>query len=340
MVEVHKIISTMPSFVKRTMAGKKIVVDNQTLNLNSQLLLNNFYKMIDDKICNQTPDQVRSMLDKMVNRFYNEKKIKELCTLSDLSLDCDGVNIPIRIYRPHGISGPMSTLIYYHGGGFVIGTLKMYDYLCAQFCSLCDIQVISVDYRLAPEYKFPIPVTDSIAAYNTLIDNAEKYYINIDKVGVAGDSAGGNLATVVAAELSKVNRTPKFQLLIYPVVKNEPTASFELFKTGFLLEMDDMFWFAHHYIADSDDRTDPLLSPLYFENFDKMPETIMVIAGFDPLRDSNFEYVKKLKDHNVNVHMQLYEEQFHGFYHMPDILPEAFDAVKQSCDTIKEIFKK
>ena len=295
--------------------------------------------MIDDKICNLTPHQAREMLNQMVDKFYNQKKINNLCMLSNDTIQCNDTKIPIRIYRQHNSTGALPTLIYYHGGGFVLGTLKMYDYLCATISFICNIQVISIDYRLAPEYKFPVPVMDSLAAYNQLVEDANKYNIDIKHLGIGGDSAGGNLAAVISAESINKNRVPKFQLLIYPVVKNEPMPSFDLFKKGFLLEVDDMFWFANHYISASDDRTDPLLSPLYYDNFDKMPVTIIVIAGFDPLRDSNFEYAQKLKDNGIKVHMQLHLEQFHGFYHMPDFLPEALDAVKQSCQVINKIFR-
>ena len=115
----------------------------------------------------------------------------------------------------------------------------MYDYLCATFCSKCNIQVISIDYRLAPENKFPIPPLDCIAAYNMLYDNAQQYNIDVHQLAIGGDSAGGNLSTVVTSNAIKSNKCPKFQLLIYPVVKDAESPSFELFKEGFLLETDD-----------------------------------------------------------------------------------------------------
>ena len=340
MVQKHKLIPILPTFVKRMIVGKKVTIDGQTLNLNSQLTLKNFYSMIDDKICNHSPEGARAMLNKIVDSAYSEKEISDLCDTQDQLLKCNDVTVPIRIYRPKNNDNKIPTLVYLHGGGFVIGTLKMYDYLCAQYSSTCNIQVISVDYRLAPENKFPIPVTDCLAAYNKLYDLADNFNIDIKKMAVGGDSAGGNLSTVVASQLIKIDRTPKFQLLIYPVVKEGETPSYELFKEGFLLERDDMHWFANHYVYKDTDRMDPRLSPLYSDNLKQMPPTIMVIAGFDPLRDGGFEYADKLKKFGVEVTMQIYNDQFHGFYHMANILPEALDAVKATCKSINILFDK
>ena len=338
MIEGKTIISLLPSSLKRFLAGEEIKIDNQVLNLNSQLLLKLFYKMIDDKICNLTPNKARAMIDRIINLSYSKKRINKMCNIMNQGLDCNNTTLPIRIYRPHNISKKIPTLIYYHGGGFVIGTLEMYDYLCATFSSQCNVQVISIDYRLAPENKFPIPPLDCIAAYNTLYDNAQQYNIDVHQLAIGGDSAGGNLSTVVTSNAIKSNKCPKFQLLIYPVVKDAESPSFELFKEGFLLETDDMYWFANHYVNKDQDRRDPLLSPMYLDNIDKMPTTIIVIAGFDPLRDEGFEYSKKLKDNGVDVITQVHEDQFHGFYHMNDALPEASIAVDRTCDTIKDLF--
>jgi len=339
MIQIKTFITLLPSFIKRLIVGEKITIDNQTLNLNSQLLLKNFYKLIDDKICNLTPNKAREMIDKFVKISHNSKVLNSLCDIKNDMIDCNNTSLPIRIYRPKGVSANIPTLIYYHGGGFVIGTLDMYDYLCASYSANCNIQVISIDYRLAPENKFPIPVLDCIAAYNTLYDNANHYNIDINFFAVGGDSAGGNLATVVTSDAIKNNKTPKFQILVYPVVKNEITESVNLFKEGFLLESNDMYWFANHYVDQDVDDSDPKISPIYSDNLDKMPDTVIVIAGFDPLRDGAFEYAEKLKNNNVNVITQIHMDQFHGFYHMNDVLPEANIAVKQTCNTINMLFK-
>ena len=339
MIQIKILISLLPHFIKRLLAGKEVTIDNQILNLNSQLLLNFFYKIIDDKISNLTPPQAREMINKFVKMSHNPKILNSMCEINNTTLDCDNIALPIRVYRPKGQIDKCPTLIYYHGGGFVLGTLDMYDYLCASYSMNCNIQVISIDYRLAPENKFPIPVLDCIAAYNILYDNADSYNINRNILAIGGDSAGGNLATVVTSNAIKNNKIPKFQLLIYPVVKNEPTKSVDLFKKGFLLETNDMYWFANHYIDKDVDNSNPQISPIYSDNLHKMPDTIIVIAGFDPLRDGAFEYSEKLKNNGVNIINQIHADQFHGFYHMNDVLPEADIAVKQTCDTISMLFK-
>ena len=323
MIQSSKFIFSLPEFIKRLLVGRKIKIDNQVLNIDSQLLLNQYYKLLDDKICNLTPKKARKMIDKIVTLSYDDNKINELCDIQNKKIKCNSTELPIRIYRPKNNKHKLPTLIYYHGGGFVVGTLQMYDYLCATFSTKCNIQVISIDYRLAPENKFPIPVMDSISAYNMLYDNADDYSIDVDLLAISGDSAGGNLATVVTSDAIKNDRVPRFQLLIYPVVRENKSKSFDLFKEGFLLEAEDMHWFANHYVHEDTDRKDSLLSPFYSDNLHMMPLTIIVIAGFDPLRDEGLEYADKLKSKGVEVILQNYPDEFHGFYHMNDVLPGA-----------------
>ena len=338
MISSPQFLFSLPVFIKRLIAGAKIQIDNQVLNVDSQLLLNQYYKILGGKICNSTPEKARKMVDGVVTLSYNEDKINNLCDIQNKIIKCNSTELPIRVYRPKNNRNKLPTLIYYHGGGFVLGTLQMYDYLCATFSSKCNIQVISIDYRLAPEHKFPLPVTDSISAYNMLYDNANNYNIDITQLGISGDSAGGNLATVVTSDAIKNNRMPRFQLLIYPVVRENESKSFDLFKEGFLLETDDMHWFANHYVHEDTNRKDPLLSPFYSDSLDMMPPSIIVIAGFDPLRDEGLEYADKLKSNGVEVILQNHLDEFHGFYHMNDILPGASFAVNKTCASIKQLF--
>ena len=338
MISSPQFLFSLPVFAKRLIAGRKIQIDNQVLNVDSQLLLNQYYKILGGKISNSTPEEARKMVDGVVALSYSEDKINNLCDIQNKTIKCNSTELPIRIYRPKNNTNKLPTLIYYHGGGFVLGTLQMYDYLCATFSSKCNIQVISIDYRLAPEYKFPIPVTDSISAYNMLYDNASDYNIDINQLGISGDSAGGNLATIVTSDATKNNRIPRFQLLIYPVVRENESKSFDLFKEGFLLETDDMHWFANHYVHEDTNRKDPLLSPFYSDSLDMMPPSIIVIAGFDPLRDEGLEYADKLKSNGVKVILQNHPDEFHGFYHMNDILPGASFAVDKTCASIKQLF--
>ena len=174
MIEGKTILSAIPSPVKRLLVGKKIEIDNQILNLNSQLLLKLFYRATGNKICNLTPKNARIMIDRFVNMFHNQKKLNKMCDISNDILHCNDADLPIRIYRPHNASKIIPTLVYYHGGGFVIGTLDMYDYLCATFSSQCNIQVVSVDYRLAPEHYFPAQLEDGVKVYNALL-NQQNY---------------------------------------------------------------------------------------------------------------------------------------------------------------------
>jgi acetyl esterase len=243
----------------------------------------------------------------------------DIGVLRDITVDGAAGPIKARIYDSvDGANRPC--LIYFHGGGFVIGDLDSHDTLCRQLALDGGFRVIAVDYRLAPEHKFPAAPDDCIAATNYIFRNAAKLGIDPARLATAGDSAGGNLATVVARHAAK-NGGPKisFQLLIYPVTEMiRDKGSRTEFADGYFLTKARMDWFDAHYTGgkfQNDDR----LNPLLFDVPAGIAPAYVVTAGFDPLRDEGREYADKLKAAGVPTVYIDYADQIHGFFNMPAV---------------------
>lgn len=269
--------------------------------------------------------------------------------------------IPIRIYRPdlsghHAarLGGPAGDLppacVFFHGGGFVVGCPDTYDGFCRALARLAGCVVLSVDYRLAPEHPFPGPVDDCVAAFRWIHANATRLGIDPERIVVAGDSAGANLATVVCQQqIVDGDRLPVHQLLIYPSTDFHTVyASRELFCDGFYLTRSLMEWFASCYtgsvsaeapvvestvvespVAESPaaDPLDPRLSPLHFDALHAMPAATVITAGFDPLRDEGEAYVRRLDEAGVSVAARSFDQLTHGFVSMGGIVDAAAHAV-------------
>lgn len=226
----------------------------------------------------------------------------------------DGDSIRLRRYR-HQNAGKNNqpALVFYHGGGYVGGSLESHDLLCQHLAADGQCTVIAVDYRRAPEHPFPTPINDGLAAYRYIASHADKFGIDATRLAVGGDSAGGNLAAVVAQQTKDEAHSPKLQLLWVPWVDmSRERASYELFATGFFLERAKMRWFTEHYIDDEADKTNPMASPI-FGDVKGVAPTVILVAGFDPLRDEGIAYADKLKEAGVKTELTVYETLPHLF---------------------------
>jgi acetyl esterase len=221
---------------------------------------------------------------------------------------------PARVYRPVvGGEARRPGLVFFHGGGFTIGSLDSHDLVCRELASKTGVVVVSVDYRLAPEHPFPAGPEDAIASTRWILANAESLGIAASAVAVGGDSAGGNLATVAAQALRGEPRTPAFQLLLYPVCDfTRPGVSHRYFAEGFVLTKESMDWFEENY-APGVSKTDPRLSPYFAEDLSGMPPALVVTAGFDPLRDEARLYAEAMTKAGVEVEYVCAEGAMHGF---------------------------
>jgi acetyl esterase len=231
--------------------------------------------------------------------------------------------IQVRIYTPEG-QGPFPLFVYYHGGGWVIGDLETADASCRMIANRTGRVVVSVDYRLSPEYKFPIPVEDSYAALQWVSENASSINGNASNLVVGGDSAGGNLAAVVSL-ISKEQNGPDIagQVLIYPVTSlGYDTKSYQEFQQGFGLDRDLMIWFGNYYINNEEDTKNKYAAPLLAEDLSNLPPAFVLTAENDVLRDEGLAYAERLKQAGVKVETIIETGLVHGYFTNMAVFPE------------------
>ena len=250
----------------------------------------------------------------------------------------DGEKIPVRIYTPKG-EGPFPIIVYYHGGGWVLNDIDTCDTSCQMVASLTNRIVVSVGYRLAPEWKFPIPVYDAYDALVWVQNQASMLNGQQDQLTVMGDSAGGNLATTLTL-LSKEMDGPNIsaQVLLYPVTDlNFNTSSYVEFAEGYGLEKKDMEWFANHYLNSDEERNHPYIAPLKAKNLSQVPPTFIIIAENDVLRDEGLAYANRLSELGNNVKTHIAKGLVHSYFTKNDPfhieIKETIEEIRQFLDT-------
>jgi acetyl esterase len=251
-----------------------------------------------------------------------------------------GGELPTRFYRPQDAEGPLPILVYFHGGGYVIGDRDTHDIPCRRLCLGAACLVVSVDYRLAPEFPFPAAVDDAWAATCWVVDHALALGGDPSRVAVGGDSAGGNLAAVVC-HLAKRDGAPRFvhQLLIYPVT--DLTGSMPSHVTlaqGYRLTTELLNWFMMHYIHRDGDRGQLIASPLFAEDFTGLPPALVLTAGYDPLRDEGTAYAAKLRDAGVETELVEYGGMIHGFITMGGVVDDAIESMDVCAAALARVF--
>jgi acetyl esterase len=247
--------------------------------------------------------------------------------------------IGARIYRA-SLASNQPVIVYFHGGGFVIGNLDSHDGTCRRLSHGIGCTVVSVDYRLAPEHVYPAAVDDSYATTKWVAEHADFLKIDKTRIAVAGDSAGGNLAAVVAI-IARDRGGPALchQLLTYPVTDMAfKSESYTSNGTGYFLTKDMMAWFGLQYVPTGHDIEDPLLSPLYHKNLAGLPPATVITAEYDPLRDEGEAYAKKLQDAGVPTKLIRYDGVFHGFFSMNGAVDQADDAHAFAAGEVKKAF--
>lgn len=244
-----------------------------------------------------------------------------------------GGDIPIRIYTPaEAPAAPMPALVYYHGGGWVVGDLDSHDPVCRSLANASACKIVAVDYRLAPEHPWPASPDDCFAATQWVASHADALGVNADQLAVGGDSAGGNLAAAVTQRARAAGGPAiAFQLLIYPALDATLSLpSIEENASGYFLEKVGMEWFYNHYLPDGADPKQPDISPLFADNLTGLPSAYVVTAGYDPLRDEGRAYADKLKAAGVVVDDVLYPTMIHGFFGFQAGVETARGAIKQA----------
>jgi acetyl esterase len=249
--------------------------------------------------------------------------------------------LPIRVYTPPG-DAPMPVLVFFHGGGWVIGSIQTHDRTCRELAMQAGCIVVSVEYRLAPEHKFPAAVEDAYAATDWVVKHAAELGGDSSRVGVGGDSAGGTLAAVSCLMArDRGGPTLVFQLLIYPgtdyVFDDE---SCRQNAEGLLLTVADMHWFMDHYKRDAADEENPYLAPLRAKSLAGLPPALVITGEYDPLRDQGEAYGRRLQADGVKVTLRRYDGLVHGFIGMTAIVDAARVAMEETAATLRQALQE
>ncbi|KWF20972.1 MULTISPECIES: alpha/beta hydrolase [Burkholderia cepacia complex] len=270
-----------------------------------------------------TPEEARGLMLHLARAVRAPEAVVDLHRVEDLTVPGAAGSLRARLYRPSG-ERHLPTVVYLHGGGFVIGDLDTHDNICRELARGANAVVVSVDYRLAPEHRYPAGADDAIAATKWVIANAGELG-GSDVVAVAGDSAGGNLAAVVTQQLHADGISLAAQFLIYPAVAGDRSGfpSFKENGEGYLLDVETIAWFERHYVSDGAHPEDARLAPIHAKNLAGLPPAVIVTAEYDPLRDEGEAYGRLLHASGVKVDTLRCDGMLHGFFDMGAISPGA-----------------
>lgn len=281
----------------------------------------------------------RAAVDKMSED--SEADPPEVAETIDGAFAGPGGQIKYRRYLPLGVeAGSLPTLVYYHGGGFVIGTIETHDSTCRRVANRSRCQVISIDYRLSPEHPFPAPIDDGIAAFRYVRDNAAAMGADPARLAVGGDSAGGAVAAVVCQAMRDAKEPgPAFQMLIYPATdSSKESGSRQQFAEGYFLTRGLMDWFWKAYVPAGTDLADLRLSPLLAKDFTGLPPAFVLTAGHDPLRDEGRAYANRLIDAGVKTTYVNYPGTIHGFFSLTRFLKQGLKANDEAAAVMGAFF--
>ena len=308
-------------------------VDNDTKQFIKLRLENNV-----PEVENLTPIELREMRASMA-AVPSEHQV-QINNINEIKIKSENRKLKLRIYSNND-NDDQPLIIFFHGGGFVMGDLESHDLLCRHLTKKSKCKLIAVDYSLAPEHKFPCSLEDAINAVKYVFENSKQIKFDKNKVVVCGDSAGGNLALIISI-LSKEQKIPKIkgQILFYPWIDftmSRPSMSIKL--DGLIVKKSTLDYFANHYLNDNDDVTNWKISPLLYSDFYGMPPTYIFGAGLDPLVDEGYALMKRLKSFKNKVHYKVYEGQMHAFVSNIISLPTSIMCINEASDAIKQIIR-
>jgi len=324
---VVRALLALPERVQRRLGGSPIEIDGQRLASDAQMLL---------KLRGLSPNPPYDTLPVPDARAALEGDAASVRgSLVDVAevRPVEVAGMAARLYVPGAERGGL--LVFFHGGGGVLGSLDSHEQPSRFLAREGAVRVLSIDYRLAPESKFPAGVDDAMTAFAWAREHAVELGADPERIAVGGDSAGGNLGAVVA-QLAEPR--PALALLIYPVCDySKKRRSYELFGEGYLLTERNMDWYRAHYLPDEDAARDPRASPLLADDLSGMPRTHLAIAGFDPLRDEGLAYGRRLEEAGVDVDLALHEGLLHGFANMTGVSRTSAAAMRRAAEMLKTL---
>ncbi|GAA1699985.1 alpha/beta hydrolase [Dietzia cercidiphylli] len=325
---VIRLIGAAPSPIQRLIAGPPVRVDGQQLGLEAQVGTRLLNLGVSETFERMPLDRGRDQIAGEAFVFGHQTPVE---TVRPLTIPGPNGPIPARLYRPAGIEGPSAALVYLHGGGWVLGDLDSGDSVSRFLAAHTPLTVISIDYRLAPEHPFPAGLDDALAAFGHVVEHAAEYDLDPRAIAIGGESAGGNLAAVVALHRAPGWTPPAMQVLFNPVTDlSTKHKSYELFGRGFFLTEAQMDWYKSHYLADPEQALDPRVSPLLAGELGHAPPAYVVVAGFDVLRDEGERYAAALVEAGVDVTLRRHSGHVHGLINATGVGHAARDALLEA----------
>ncbi|MEU4252219.1 alpha/beta hydrolase [Amycolatopsis sp. NPDC026612] len=329
----------LPAPVRRAVAGRPVRIDGQDLALDAQLLLR-LQKIARADLVRGSVEESRTLLDG--SRHLVSGRPIEPVSVRETAVPTPDGDLPATLYTPAGLPEKSPLLVFFHGGGWVIGTRSSHDNAVRFLAKHAGVRVLSIEYRLAPEFPFPAATEDTLAAFEYAVAKAADLGADPARIAVGGDSAGGNLAAVTAQQaVRRGGPVPAFQLLIYPATDfARRYRSQDLFAEDLFLTDVHMKWFEGHYVPEGTDLTDPRLSPLHADDLSGLPPALIVTAGFDPLRDEGEAYAKKLADAGVDVAVRRHDDLIHGFVNFTGVGNRFREALAETAGALRQGLSK
>ncbi len=301
-------------------------------------------KVVLDMLAQNTGPKLHELDPVAARAFFDGMQLPapevQLAAVEDRVIPGPAGEIPVRVYKPE-LERPLPTLVFFHGGGWVIGSLDSHDGTCRELARKVACAVVSVDYRLAPEHPYPSAAEDCYAATCWVSEHGTELGVDSSRLAIGGDSAGGNLAAVVAQMArDRGGAALAFQLLIYPVTDSDfSRASYQENAEGYLLETAAMRWFWDHYVPDPAQRREPYCAPLRAADLSGLPPALVLTAELDPLRDEGEAYGRRLAAAGVPVTVTRYAGMIHGFFGMGMLVEGARQAVAQASEALRLAFE-
>jgi acetyl esterase len=327
---VVAVLGSLPPPLQRLLAGRRVRIDGLELDPSVQLILRLARLSGHRSVDTMTPAEARDEIRR--NAAACAGALTPVARIEATAVPGPAGAIPARLYVPAEDARGRGLLIYYHGGGWVVGDLDTHDPVCRFFAREADVTVLAVEYRRAPEHRFPAAVDDALAAARWAAREADSLGIDPARLAVAGDSAGGNLAAVVAQRATREGG-PRLaaQLLVYPVTDvSRKHPSYSLFREGFFLTEAEMDWYRGHYLPDDAAARDPRASPLLAPDLRGLPPAMVLTAGFDVLRDEGEAYARRMEEAGVRVALRRQAGLIHGFCNATAVSRPSLAAMREA----------
>lgn len=317
-------------------AGRRKIVDGRRID-SKALAVGHLLNLVRDTGAAPTLEESRAGLAALAAKF--DEPCPPMLRKSDIELPGAAGPCRARLYDAVTTDDdtPRPTLLYLHGGGWVQGDLDTHDGLCGKMAAWAGIRVISYEYRLAPEHKFPAGLDDVLACYRALVATPERWGTDIVRLAIGGDSAGANLAAALLHDVQETDLPkPAAQVLIYPAVDTRMNSrSMQALKDAYVLPVERINWYLDLYLPEGQDRADPRVAPLFSDRLAGQPDALIVVAGHDPLWEDGQAYGDLLRQAGVTVEMAEFPGQVHAFVSITDVIPQGNQALRQVADWLQ-----